>query len=138
MLPDPHDFKNLRILLADDSVAYRKILRLLLNRLGCTEIVEAPNGKIALSKIHEKPPDLLISDWYMPAVGGLDLVRRIRWEGYTFPVIMCTTESQRIRVREAARAGVTLYVVKPFTKETLIAKIKEALDRTPRPSLETP
>ena len=120
----------MKTLIADDSRTIRQIQKNILRQLGYKEVLEAEDGLAALTLFKEHAPDLLIVDWNMPGMDGLDLVRKIRETNRSVPIIMCTTEAERSRVIEAVRAGVTSYVVKPFTPESLGEKIRQTLSRT--------
>ncbi len=118
--------KNIRILVVDDFSTMRRIVRNLLRELGFNNIEEAENGQEALHKLRAKPFDFVVSDWNMPVMQGIDLLREIRSDPRlkAIPVLMVTAEAKRDNILEAAKAGVNGYIVKPFTAETL----KEKLD----------
>lgn len=117
----------MRIMLVDDSKTMRNIQRNILGQLGYSEIEEACDGQDALSKVVAFKPDLLLVDWNMPNMDGITFVRTIRQKGMKQPVIMVTTESEKSRVVEAIKAGVTNYIVKPFTPETLGQRVQETV-----------
>jgi two-component system chemotaxis response regulator CheY len=117
----------MRIMLVDDSKTMRNIQRNILGQLGYSEIEEACDGQDALSKVAAFKPDLLLVDWNMPNMDGITFVRTIRQKGMKQPVIMVTTESEKSRVVEAIKAGVTNYIVKPFTPETLGQRVQETV-----------
>jgi two-component system chemotaxis response regulator CheY len=118
-----------RVLVVDDYATMRRIIRGLLSQIGFTLIEEAGDGDQAFTKLKEVPFGLVISDWNMPAVGGLDLLKRVRAEPTLkdLPFIMVTAESKTENVTAAREAGVTGYIVKPFNQETLKKKIEAAL-----------
>lgn len=119
----------MRVMLVDDSRTMRNIQRNILSQLGFGQIEEACDGQDALSKVSAFKPDLLLVDWNMPNMDGITFVKTIRGKGMTTPVIMVTTESEKTRVVEAIKAGVTNYIVKPFTPETLGARVQETMAR---------
>ena len=119
----------MKILLVDDSRTIRNIQKNVLAEIGYQDVVEASDGREALSRIAVEKPDLMLVDWNMPVMDGLTLVRKIRETDKTTPIIMCTTESEKSRVVEAIKAGVNNYVVKPFTGETLSEKISQTLTK---------
>lgn len=117
----------MKILLVDDSRTIRSIQRNVLGQLGYSDVVEAGDGVEALQALSATPPDLMLVDWNMPNMDGLTLVKTVRETNKDLPIIMCTTESERVRVLEAIKAGVNNYLVKPFTAETLAEKIEQTL-----------
>jgi two-component system chemotaxis response regulator CheY len=118
-----------RVLLVDDSKTIRRIERGILEQLGYTEIEEACDGQDALSRVTAFEPTLILLDWNMPNMDGIEFLTAFRQKDATTPVIMVTTESEKSRVIEAVRAGVNNYVVKPFTLDILQQRIKETLDK---------
>ncbi len=120
----------MKILLVDDSKTMRNIEKGILSQLGYTEVQEACDGLDALSKVGAFEPDLLLVDWNMPNMDGLTFVKQFRAKGSKAPIIMVTTEAEKSRVVEAIKAGVNNYVVKPFTPDSLSARIKETIERT--------
>ena len=117
----------MRILLVDDSKTMRNIERSVLSQLGHTEIEEACDGQDALSKARAWQPELILVDWNMPNMDGLAFVKQFRTVNKLTPIIMVATESERSRVIEAIKAGVSNYVVKPFTPDLLSQRITETL-----------
>ncbi len=117
----------MNIMLVDDSRTIRKIQRRTLEQLGHTDIVDAEDGVQALAKFNEKAPDLILIDWNMPNMNGIELVQKIRATNKAIPLIMCTTEAEKSRVLEAIKAGVNNYIVKPFTAESLGEKIEQTM-----------
>ena len=120
---------DLKILAVDDSATMRRIIVNTLKRAGYTSVIEATDGKDALAKVKIERPGFIITDWNMPEMDGLTFVSRLR-EDEDFrdlPVLMVTTRSVKTDIVQAMKAGVNNYIVKPFTPETLIAKIKQIL-----------
>ncbi len=120
----------MKIMLVDDSRTIRNIEKNVLAHLGYTDILEAGDGAEALAMIEHSMPDLLLVDWNLPNMDGLTLVKNIRKNNKSVPIIMVTTEAEKDRVIEAIKAGVNNYVVKPFTAEMLGEKIKQTVNRT--------
>jgi two-component system, chemotaxis family, chemotaxis protein CheY len=124
---------NSKILIVDDMPTIVDLLKIQLKALGYKNISEAYDGEEALNYIVQNttvrsPIDLIISDWNMPKMTGLDLLKRIRMspEWSKTPFILLTSESERDQVTEAVLAGVTNYIVKPFTSKLLEEKLKSA------------
>jgi two-component system chemotaxis response regulator CheY len=114
-----------KVLVADDSGTMRKIIIRALNSVGLSETVEAGDGVEALAVFHKTPVDLVLTDWNMPNKSGLELARELRAAGATIPIFMITTEAEKGRVVEALQAGVTDYLMKPFTQDALQAKLEK-------------
>jgi two-component system chemotaxis response regulator CheY len=119
----------MRFLIVDDSSTMRRIIINTLTKLGYESFVEAGNGREGLDRLGAGPVDLVITDWNMPEMNGIEFVRTLRAseQGKTVPVLMVTTNAANDDVAEALRAGVNNYVVKPFTAETLRDKIVAAV-----------
>jgi two-component system, chemotaxis family, chemotaxis protein CheY len=119
--------KDLKFLVVDDFSTMRRIIKNLLHDLGYPNVTEADDGKTALPMLQGGGFDCLISDWNMPGMSGLDLIKAVRSDAKLakMPVLMLTAEAKREQIIEAAQAGVNGYVIKPFTAETL----KEKLDK---------
>jgi two-component system, chemotaxis family, chemotaxis protein CheY len=116
----------MRVLLADDSGTMRTIIRRSLESVGVAGAVEAADGNQAVELFKAGGGfDLIITDWNMPGKTGIDVAREIRALDKKIPIVMITTEAEKARVLEAIQAGVSDYLVKPFTTE----KLKEKLDR---------
>lgn len=117
--------KNMRVMIVDDYNTMLRILRNLLRQLDFNNVDEATNGQEALDKLHHTPADLIISDWNMAPMTGLDLLKSVRGNANLrkTPFIMVTAESKTENVIAAKQAGVSNYIVKPFNAETLRAKI---------------
>jgi two-component system chemotaxis response regulator CheY len=111
--------KTLPILVVDDFATMRRIVRRLLRDLGFNNIDEAEDGVQALQKLRNRPFDFVVSDWNMPNMQGIDLLRAIRADPQIrhLPVLMVTAEAKRENILETAQAGVNGYIVKPFTAE---------------------
>jgi two-component system chemotaxis response regulator CheY len=118
----------MRFLIVDDSSTMRRIIINTLTKLGYESFLEAGNGREGLDRLAAGPVDLVITDWNMPEMNGIDFVRNLRAteQGKTVPILMVTTNAANDDVSEALRAGVNNYVVKPFTAETLKEKIVAA------------
>jgi len=117
-----------RILVVDDMMTMRKLVAKALKEIGFTDITEANDGIQAWQKVTEANPPfgLIISDWNMPNCSGLDLLKRVRSDGRfgKTPFLLVTAESEQSQILEAAKAGVSNYVVKPFTAESIKEKIE--------------
>ncbi len=113
----------MKVLVADDSGVMRKIIIRGLNACGVSEVVEAADGQEGLDAFNDESFDIVLTDWNMPNMTGLDLLKAIRATGSTVPVIMITTEAEKGKVIEAIQAGVTDYLCKPFEQEDLRAKL---------------
>jgi two-component system chemotaxis response regulator CheY len=121
----PHGEYDMRVLVVDDSGVMRKIISRALGELGINDVEEAADGQIALDLINASGPfDLLITDWNMPVMNGLELVQSLRSSGCTIPIIMVTTKSEKESVLQAIQAGVNDYVIKPFERDMLRLKIE--------------
>lgn len=115
------------IMLVDDSRAMRMIQKRILNQIGYDSIVEASNGVEALTLVKSESPDLILLDWNMPEMNGLEFLESFRENDKSTPVIMVTTEAEKKQVLTAAKAGANNYVIKPFEPDTLKNKIEETL-----------
>ncbi len=123
--------KNMRILVVDDFSTMRRIVRNLLADLGYANVTEADDGKTAWPLLQTNTFDFVVTDWNMPGMTGIELLRHIRADvriGKT-PVLMVTAEAQRDQIIEAAQAGVSGYIIKPFTAVTLKEKIDKIFQR---------
>jgi two-component system chemotaxis response regulator CheY len=116
---------NMRILVVDDFSTMRKIIKNILRQLGFTNIVEADDGSTAWEVLNKDNIDFIVSDWNMPTMSGIELLRKVRGsEEYAdLPFLMVTAEAQQENIIEAVQAKVSNYIVKPFTPETLGQKI---------------
>ena len=117
--------ENMKILTVDDFSTMRRIIRNILRQLGYNNIVEAEDGTSALQILQQDNIDFVISDWNMPNMSGLELLKAIRADAKLkdIPVLLVTAEALKENVVEAVKAGVNGYIVKPFTAETLKEKI---------------
>lgn len=123
--------KNMKILVVDDFSTMRRIIRNLLRDLGYTNVHEADDGTTALPMLQGGSFDFLITDWNMPGMQGIDLLKTIRADARlaSLPALMVTAEAKREQIVEAAQAGVNGYVVKPFTAQVLKEKIDKIFER---------
>ena len=123
--------KNMKILIVDDFSTMRRIIKNLLRDLGFTNTQEADDGVTALPMLQSGSFDFLVTDWNMPGMQGIDLLKAVRSDDKLkdLPVLMVTAESKRDQIVEAAQAGVNGYVVKPFTAGTLEEKINKIFER---------
>jgi two-component system chemotaxis response regulator CheY len=121
--------KDMEILVVDDYATMRRIIKNLLTQLGFKNIAEAEDGGSALQKLRIKPPGLVISDWNMEPMTGLQLLKECRADGKLkeLPFIMVTAESKTENVIAAKQAGVNNYIVKPFNAETLKQKMQSVI-----------
>ncbi|HET8806961.1 MAG TPA: chemotaxis response regulator CheY [Methylophaga sp.] len=123
--------KNMKILIVDDFSTMRRIIKNLLRDLGFNNTVEADDGLTALPVLQAGGIDFLITDWNMPGMQGIDLLKTVRADEKlaSLPVLMVTAETKREQIIEAAQAGVNGYIVKPFTAATLKDKIEKIFER---------
>jgi two-component system chemotaxis response regulator CheY len=123
--------KQIKILIVDDFATMRKVIRNLLKQLGYENIVEAEDGVAALRILRSQKIDLVISDWNMPNMTGLELLKEVRAdeELKATPFLMVTAEALQDNVIAAVKAGVNNYIVKPFTAEVLNEKIVKILEK---------
>lgn len=123
--------KGMKILIVDDFSTMRRIIKNLLQDLGFTNLSEADDGSTALPMLVNGDYDFLVTDWNMPGMPGIDLLKAVRANTRLskLPVLMVTAEAKREQIIEAAQAGVNGYVVKPFTAETLKEKVDKIFER---------
>ena len=125
-MPDP----NMRILVVDDFQTMRRIVRGVLKDIGFTNIVEADNGVKAVEVLKSEKIDFIVSDWNMPEMSGIDLLKTVRstdaWKD--LPFLMVTAEGKSEQVLEAVKNRVNNYVIKPFTPATLEEKIRKIFE----------
>lgn len=125
--------KDLKFLVVDDFSTMRRIIKNVLNDLGYSNVAEADDGNSAWPMLQQNDYDILITDWNMPGMPGLDLLRAVRADARLggIPVLMLTAESKREQIAEAAQAGVNGYIIKPFTAVTLKEKLEKILANRP-------
>jgi two-component system, chemotaxis family, chemotaxis protein CheY len=123
--------KDMKFLVVDDFSTMRRIIKNLLNDLGYANVTEADDGQTALPILQGGGIDFLVTDWNMPGMPGLDLLKAVRSDPKLakLPVLMLTAEAKREQIIEAAQAGVNGYVIKPFTALTLKEKIDKILEQ---------
>jgi len=122
--------KNIKILIVDDFATMRKVIRNLLKSVGYENIIEAEDGAIAFRTLKNTEVDFIISDWNMPNMSGLELLKAVRADDQLnkTPFLMVTAEALQDNVIAAVKAGVSNYIVKPFTAEVLNSKIEKILE----------
>ena len=118
---------TLKVLVVDDMSTMRRILKNVLKQIGYTDLHEAEDGAVGLKKLREGGFGLVVSDWNMPVMSGIELLRAIRADSDIkhLPVLMVTAEAQKDNIIEAVQAGVSNYVVKPFTADALLEKLEK-------------
>lgn len=123
--------KNIKILVVDDFATMRKVLRNLLKQTGFENVVEAEDGITALKALKAQKIDFIISDWNMPNMTGIDLLKAVRADAElsATPFLMVTAEALQENVVSAVKAGVSNYIVKPFTAEVLNEKITKIMEK---------
>ncbi|MCX7965776.1 MAG: response regulator [Syntrophorhabdaceae bacterium] len=121
----------MNVLVVDDFSTMRKIIKNVLKQIGIESVIEAENGKMALELLKKEQIDLIISDWIMPEMTGIDFLKACKSEENTkkIPFIMVTAEAQKGNILEAIKSGVDNYIVKPFTPEKLQSAIEKAKER---------
>lgn len=121
----------MKILIVDDFSTMRRIIKNLLRDLGFTNTQEADDGTTALPMLRTGDFDFLVTDWNMPGMTGIELLKQVRADAklVSLPVLMVTAEAKRDQIVEAAQAGVNGYVVKPFTAQVLKEKIEKIFER---------
>jgi len=121
----------MKILVVDDFSTMRRIIKNLLRDLGFNNTSEADDGITALPMLKSRKFDFLVTDWNMPGMTGIELLKAVRADPnlVSLPVLMVTAEQKRDQIVEAAQAGVNGYIVKPFTAETLKEKIDKIFER---------
>ncbi len=115
----------MKVLVVDDSGIMRKIIIRSLNACGVSDIVEAADGREGLAAFLAEPVDIVLTDWNMPEMSGLELLQAIRATGSPVPIIMITTEGEKASVVQAIQAGVTDYLCKPFEQVDLFDKLEK-------------
>ncbi|MBW1671712.1 MAG: chemotaxis response regulator CheY [Deltaproteobacteria bacterium] len=121
----------MRILVVDDFGTMRKVIRNLLRQGGYQNVTEAEDGVIALKELKSQKIDFVISDWNMPNMTGIELLKAVRADSElsSLPFLMVTAESLKENVLEAVKSGVSNYIVKPFTAEVLSEKIEKIIEK---------
>ncbi|PKI14738.1 chemotaxis response regulator CheY [Colwellia sp. 12G3] len=123
--------KNMKVLVVDDFSTMRRIVKNLLRDLGFTNIQEADDGSTALPMLQSGDFDFVVTDWNMPGMQGIDLLKAIRADASLshIPVLLITAEAKKEQIVMAAQAGVNGYIVKPFTAATLKTKLDKIFER---------
>ncbi|MDY7219660.1 chemotaxis response regulator CheY [Denitrificimonas sp. JX-1] len=123
--------KDMNVLVVDDFPTMRRIIRGLLKELGFNNVEEAEDGRDALNKLNSGAFELVVSDWNMPNMDGLELLKAIRADEALkhLPVLMVTAEAKKDNIIAAAQAGASGYVVKPFTAATLEEKLNKIFEK---------
>ena len=128
--------RNVRVLIVDDQDFIRSLLRHILGVLGCTHISDRANGVSAWEAIRENPPDLLIVDWEMAPMDGIELVQKVRADPASpdkfMPIIMITAHSERPRIIAARDCGVNEFVMKPVSARTLFSRLNAVIEHPRR------
>jgi len=121
----------MKVLVVDDFATMRKIIKNVLKQINIENVIEAENGKHALEVLKKEPVDLIISDWIMPEMTGIDFLKACKEDESIkgIPFLMVTAEAQKDNIMEAIKAGVDNYIVKPFTPEKLQGAIDKARAR---------
>ena len=120
----------MKFLLVDDSKTMRNIWKKVIANIDGSEVVEAGDGLEGLEAFKNNQPfDMMLVDWNMPNMNGLEMIGKIREQDKTTPIIMVTTEAEKPRIIEAIKAGVNDYVVKPFTPDALLEKINATREK---------
>ena len=123
-----------KFLVVDDYLSMRRMVKSVLNDLGYSNVTEADDGSTALPLLRDGQFDFLITDWNMPGMPGLDLLKAVRADTRLakLPVLMVTAEAKREQIVEAVQAGVNGYIIKPFTAEVLKEKLAKILKAAPK------
>jgi two-component system, chemotaxis family, chemotaxis protein CheY len=123
--------KDIRVMIVDDVPSARRVIKKQLENLGYRDVMEAESGEDALSLLSKEPCSLILSDWNMPKLGGLELLKHLRSKesSKNLPFIMITSTAGSEQIVESAKAGVTDFIVKPFSTETLEKKISGINDK---------
>src|SRR3954468_20441019 len=130
--------KPISFMVVDDRAYMRRVIKNILETLGCKRIDEAHHGGEALSIMRSWAPDIVITEWILSPMSGLELLKAVRADKSNLkftPIIMITSETRREKVIQARNAGVTEYVAKPFNAKSLILRIREVIER-PRPFVD--
>jgi len=121
---------SMKVLIVDDFATMRGIIRNILRQIGFMNISEADDGTTALIELKKKRFDLILCDWYMPEMSGLELLYKMKSDDELKDIrfVMVTAETRRDNILEAVKAGVSSYIVKPFTAVTIGEKLKKVFD----------
>jgi PleD family two-component response regulator len=137
----PYQLSKVRVLVLEDNSHMRKLLRGMLLAIGVGEVVESTDGATAFIKIKQVPVDFAVVDWEIYPVSGLEFVRKVRSDRDSpnpfLPIIMLTGHTERGRVTQARDIGITEFLAKPISAQSLAQRIEELVDR-PRPYIRTP
>jgi len=122
--------KNMRVLVVDDFSTMRRIIKNILRQLGFNNVIEADDGTTAWEVLGKEQVDFIVSDWNMPQMSGIELLRKVRAseEFANLPFLMVTAEGLQENIIEAVQAKVSNYIVKPFTAETMGQKIEKIFE----------
>jgi two-component system chemotaxis response regulator CheY len=123
--------ENIKILIVDDFASMRRIIKNTLKQIGFKHVFEADDGTTALAMLKDQRVDLILADWYIPKMSGLELLKKIRQDKAlkSIPVLLVTAEAQKENVIEAIQAGVNNYIVKPFTPDSMKQKLEQTLEK---------
>jgi len=118
---------GMKVLIVDDFATMRRILKNIMKQIGFSDITEADNGKNALKALKSDKIDLVLCDWNMPEMAGIEVLNSVRADSdlKDTPFIMVTAEAQKENILEAVKAGVSSYIVKPFTADTVEEKLQK-------------
>lgn len=119
----------MKVLVVDDSSMMRKVMIGALGRIGATDVTQAGDGDEAVAAVGKEAFDLVLMDWNMPNMTGIDALKAIRSAGHGMPIIMVTTEAEKARVMEALKSGANSYVIKPFQPEMLVQRIQQVMEK---------
>lgn len=127
---------NTRILVVDDEMMMRMIVRRILKQMGVEQVVEAPSGTQALARLRAEAFHSVVLDWSMPDLSGVEVLKAVRADAAlrTIPVLMVTGESTKAKVEEAIGAGADAYIVKPFAAQVFETKMRALLRTRPSPA----
>lgn len=120
----------MKALVVDDSAVMRKVIVGALARADITDVDQAVDGVEAVEACQNSDYDIVLMDWNMPNMLGIDAVREIRKNGKTMPILMVTTEAEKGRIVEALKAGAQNYIIKPFEPATIIDKINQTIKKS--------
>jgi two-component system chemotaxis response regulator CheY len=118
----------MKALVVDESAVMRKVLTGALGQCGIRDVVQAKDGRQAVDSSSQQDFALVVLDWDLPVMSGLDAVRTMRAKGQTMPILVLAGESDQHRALEALKSGATDFVIKPFESATLVAKVKSMLE----------